>query len=410
MIHEATSFAGPRGRILHGAIDLLQRCSRFLDRSRLLFRALGQIVGSRADLVGASIDHPGIVANGAQHVLQLGNGFVEIATQRVEMLGKRLVETEGHVAIRKALQAPTEVFDREGNVCGFPRLLLLMGDTFALAHRAVGFGLGLQALALQRIVLEHGNGCGHFADLVAALRMRDRYAVITGSKSIHGAGDRTDRARDTEQAHHRGTEADQHGDSNTCDRRNGDEAGCLDNGLLILFGSDLVVLDHIQQDLAGLAALRHHVGNNRLGVVNPRILDKVDELGAELVVIGDDLLQRIETRPRSGATLVVESVESGIALLRLDLDLVEPFLLVGRIAGRQDHQIKAAQIRHAAVHAGNHQRLVHAQADIVGLLLQLHDRAHAGRTLKNEQHDDQTEKRRKKNFDFNRAHENTAGV
>ncbi|MCY1234803.1 hypothetical protein D9M72_473940 [compost metagenome] len=61
--HQGACLLRTPAGIRHGGRDLVQCSCRFLDRSRLLFCALGKVTGRRADFAGAGIDAAGVLAD-----------------------------------------------------------------------------------------------------------------------------------------------------------------------------------------------------------------------------------------------------------------------------------------------------------------------------------------------------------
>ncbi len=70
----------------------------------------------------------------------------------------------------------------------FAVLLLLTVLALALGERAAAFGLAFQALAVNRVLLEDGNGLGHRTDLVAALLAGNGDRKVAGSELLHRGG------------------------------------------------------------------------------------------------------------------------------------------------------------------------------------------------------------------------------
>lgn len=256
------------GRILHGRRHLFKRRSCFLDRRSLLLGAAGKIARRRQDFTGTGIDDPGIFTDRAQCRLQRSDGFVEIAAQTVKPLGKGHVQTAGHVALRKFLQPGTQIFNRETDFFRLPRLLCLVLQTFPLAEAAIGLGFPLQALSLDGIVAEYGNGRSHFPDLVLAARMRNGTRIIACRQTVHGAGDVVDRTRNAQETEECGNKRDRGGDKHCGNRGEEGKLSGRFRRLLVRQTTLAIILDHLFHQRTGGIAHRRHAGNLR-----PRCID-----------------------------------------------------------------------------------------------------------------------------------------
>ncbi len=85
--------------------DFVECRCRFLQRGGLLFGALGKIVRPGRDFPRSGVEVRNGVRDFRKRRAELGDGLVEIVTQRFEIRCKGLVDLEGEVAGGKALQA-----------------------------------------------------------------------------------------------------------------------------------------------------------------------------------------------------------------------------------------------------------------------------------------------------------------
>ncbi|MNU49106.1 hypothetical protein D3C71_380410 [compost metagenome] len=210
------------GTVAHRRGDLFKRRSGLLDRGGLLLRTSGQIVGRMADLGSAGIDIASIVAHLRQRAVQLADRGVEVFAQSVEFGHERRIDAVLQVAIGKMRQALRQFVHGKAHICRIAGGNPLAFAALALRKRTRLLCIPLKAQALDRIRAEHGNGCGHGADLVAAVLAGNGRVEIAARKLFHGSRHRghrrdNDPAKQCRQENH-------HGDNGKQRRNRGSEA------------------------------------------------------------------------------------------------------------------------------------------------------------------------------------------
>jgi hypothetical protein len=243
--HHAACLGRPFGGAAHRRGDLVEGGGGFLQRGRLLLRAMGELVGGGGKLAGIAGDRAGSGQDAGHRAAQRQHGAIDVGLE----LGEIALEVAGHllrqVGMRErgdhaahfadaAIDILDQLVDARGEAA---KVFVLIGLGDAAREVAGGSGrddradVRLQVLALcleggflgfhfahlHLVGAEDVEGARHGADLVLALGAGDVVIELAGGEVRHHAGQKLDRPDDAVAGEEH---AEQHAGDDT------DEGGC----------------------------------------------------------------------------------------------------------------------------------------------------------------------------------------